>query len=325
MIRFLTTRGHEYTFTELIKGRIGPGTPRCAVTSYDRFLRRKSVPAGIYIFCDIERLTPFELRLAGEAFRILGRASGCRVLNDPARVMARYELLHNLRAQGINDFDAMRADEWRCPSRYPVFLRHEQDHGQLLSDLIDSPQALDKALGELRTDGTPSRGVLIVEYAAEPFAGSFFRKFNTFRVGSEVFAHHIVTQDSWVVKYGNPCAIKPEGTEQYERAFVAGNWHADLMRRVFDIAGIEYGRADFGIVGGRVQVYEINTNPFLSGAPASASQVRRRTIELSSRKLLDSLAALDNGAPGGAVKLTGPLLNSRRAGLKWYERPERRP
>ena len=80
-----------------------------------------------------------------------------------------------------------------------------------------------------------------------------------------------------------------------------------------------------GTVGGRVQVYEINTNPYLSGAPANSSPMRRATIELSSRKLLDSLAALDNGALGGSVKLKGPLLNSRRAGLKWYERPEHRP
>ena len=46
------------------------------------------------------------------------------------------------------------------------------------------------------------RGLLIVGYAAEAFDGPWFRKFNTFRVGNEVFAHHLVVEDSWVVKYG---------------------------------------------------------------------------------------------------------------------------
>ena len=199
MIRFLTTRGHDYTLTELVKGKIGPATPRCTVISYDRFFRRKYVPAGTYIFTDIERLTPFELRLAAEAFRILYAAPGCSVLNDPTRVMARYELLRNLRAEGINDFEALRADDRRRPSRYPVFLRHEQDHGYPLSDLIDSPQALDKALGELRASGTPLRGVLIVVYAAAPFSGPVFRQLTTFGLGTAVFAHRILTQDRSVV------------------------------------------------------------------------------------------------------------------------------
>jgi hypothetical protein len=40
----------------------------------------------------------------------------------------------------------------------------------------------------------------------------------------------------------------------FEQKFVLENWHANLLRRVFEIAG-------FGIVGGRVHGYEINTIP----------------------------------------------------------------
>jgi hypothetical protein len=325
MIRFLVTRGHEYTLTKLVEGRMGAATPPCAVLTYDRFLARPHAPAGVYIFSDLERLTPWELRLAAEAFRVLSANPRCRALNNPARVMTRYELLRRLRLEAINDFDAFRVDEGRYPSRYPVFLRFEQDHNRPLSDLLHTPEALDQALRKLRADGIPARGVLIVEYAAEPFAPPLFRKFNTFRVGSSVFADFIVIENSWIVKYGMPDAICPEEYQLYERAFVSENRHTELLRRVFDIAGIEYGRADFGIVGGRVQIYEINTNPFLSDDPDNKSETRRGTIAFSSRKLLDGLAALDGKQLTGTVKLRGPLLDAWRATRKWYERPERRP
>ena len=36
---------------------------------------------------------------------------------------------------------------------------------------------------------------------------------------------------------------------------------AEVARKAFEIANIEYGRADIGIVAGRPQIYEINFNP----------------------------------------------------------------
>src|SRR5712671_2651472 len=109
MIHFLVTRSHEYTLKSLMGGQLGDGGPRCKAWNYDRFLRRKRIPAGTYIFSDLERMTPAELRLAAEAYRIIAAAPRCRAVNDPARAMGRYELLRNLAQRGINDFDAYRA------------------------------------------------------------------------------------------------------------------------------------------------------------------------------------------------------------------------
>ena len=61
----------------------------------------------------------------------------------------------------------------------------------------------------------------------------------------------------------------PEEYKVIEQNFVKENWSADVLRRVFEIAGIEYGRADWGIVGGKLQVYEINTNPQISADAGS--------------------------------------------------------
>jgi hypothetical protein len=326
MVRFLLTRGHEYAVKKLAERKMGGATvPPCVVESYDRFFRRNAVPCGTYIFTDIERLTPWELRVAAEAYGILATDARCRVLNNPARVMARYELLRNLFEERINEFDVVRADERRLPARYPVFLRHEQDHDRPLStELLQNREELEQALEQARTRGTSLRGILIVGYAAEPLDPPWFRKFNTFRVGNEVFAHHTVVEDSWVVKYGNRTVKLPEEYKVFEQQFVKENWKADVLRRAFEIAGIEYGRADWGIVRGKVQVYEINTNPHLS-ADGGPSQTRQATFAISTKKLCDSLAALQNGTGKGSVALEGKLLAEWRKGRHWYERAEKRP
>jgi hypothetical protein len=327
MLRFLTTRGHEYTVKHLVEHDMkGAEAPECAVENYEEFLRKKEAPCGTYIFTDMERLMPWELRVVGEAYEALAADPRCRVLNHPAKVMCRYELLRNMQAEGINEFEAIRADERRWPEKYPVFVRNEQDHGRPLSTkLLKDREELAAALDKAQASGMSLRGLLIVGYAAEAFDGPWFRKFNTFRVGDQVFGHHLVIEDSWVVKYGNDKVKLPEEYKVFEQKFVKENWHADVLRRVFTIAGIEYGRADWGIVRGKVQVYEINTNPFLSGDAGSTNATRVETMAMATRKLCESFAALEKGTRNGTVKLEGKLLEEWRKGRKWWVRGEKRP
>jgi hypothetical protein len=327
MIRFLTTRGHEYTAKNLAQRKMhGAQVPPCRVENYDRFLRKKEVPCGVYVFTDIERLTPYELRVVAEAYKVLARDGRCRVLNDPAQVMSRYELLRNLREEGINEFDVIRADERRWPQRYPVFLRNEQDHnGPLSPNLLHDREELAAMLEKIRAEGIPLRGLLIVEYAAEAFEGHWFGKFNTFRVGTEVFAHHMLFEDNWVIKYGNAGVRPPTGCTALEQVFVKENWNADLLAQAFEAARIEYGRADWVMVAGKMQVYEINTSPLVSGDPGPPHPTRSVTLAISTQKLCDSLAALEVGTGKGQVTMGGKLLDEWRDGKRWYERAERRP
>ena len=212
------------------------------------------------------------------------------------------------------------------PEQYPVFLRHEQDHGRPLStDLLHNREDLASALKNARAAGISPRGLLIVGYAGEAFDGPWFRKFNTFCVGKEVFAHHMVVEDSWVVKFGKQGMKLPEEYKVIEQNFVKENWSADVLRRVFEIAGIEYGRADWGIVGGKLQVYEINTNPQISADAGSSNPIRRATLAMATKRLCESLAALENGTNKGTVNVEGELLGDWRKAKRWYERAERRP
>jgi hypothetical protein len=111
-----------------------------------------------------------------------------------------------------------------------------------------------------------------------------------------------VVEDNWAVKYGRRDVKLPEEYKLFEQKFVLENWHADELRRVFAIAGIEYGRADFGIVAGRIQIYEINTNPDISADPGSQNPTRRATLAIATRKLCESLAALDEARSSGIAR-----------------------
>ena len=100
-----------------------------------------------------------------------------------------------------------------------------------------------------------------------------------------------------------------------ERHQIEGN-SADTiaghLKKVFDLANIEYGRADFGIYQGRVQIYEINTNPNLAPACEHPSATRVANMNAAWEKYLAALRTLD--VPGGwPVRLaSGPLQLRRR-------------
>jgi hypothetical protein len=43
--------------------------------------------------------------------------------------------------------------------------------------------------------------------------------------------------------------------------------HEAELRKIFDLANIEYGRIDYSLLNGKIQVWEINTNPNITSSP----------------------------------------------------------
>jgi hypothetical protein len=56
-----------------------------------------------------------------------------------------------------------------------------------------------------------------------------------------------------------------------EADYLDANPHGDLLMRVFDMANIEYGRIDYTVIEGRVQIFEINCNPTIIGRTSGAA------------------------------------------------------
>jgi tetratricopeptide (TPR) repeat protein len=144
---------------------------------------------------------------------------------------------------------------------------------------------------------------MIVEYAAEPVRPGLFRKLSVFRIGDQFLAHACVHDTSWLVKAGR-YGIADEDLYDDELALVRENRFVDRLKPAFDVAQIDYGRADFGLVGGQICVYEINTNPLIQVAREHPYQQRLETVKLWRERLNGALADIQtNGVSGDGTEI----------------------
>jgi hypothetical protein len=308
MIIFLVAAGHRYTHQRLLAETGGPAV---SLVYYHEFFDSRQVPPATYIFTDFDRLNYWQLEVAAEAFRVI-KSSGSFALNDPARVRQRYALLRQLQREGINRFGVYRIEAGEMPERYPVFLRNECSHGRPISPLIADSYSLKAAIDEVLTKGeVPERHLIAVEYAAEPISEGLFRKLAAFRIGDRIVPTASVHEKSWIVKYGER-GVAGEDLYQEENELIRTNPYEKELTRAFATANIEYGRADFAIVDGSVQIYEINTNPSLPREDFSHPSISRRDSKVYSwTQYVSALRAIDRTGES-AISLDGPKLRRWR-------------
>ncbi len=287
MIYIVVTRGYRSTHQRVYRHL---GRSKVRTITYDRLIASKRVPPATYIFSDIDRLSLPDRELAAIYYRALSERA-LPVLNDPARVKTRFALLRSLHEAGINDFNVYRAGETHKMVRFPVFLRRESGHGLPLSGLLETADDLVRAIESTVANGVPTDAILVIEYCAEPVERDLFRKLAMFRIGQVMVPHLCVHDDNWLVKYGK-LGIATPALYDDELRIIRENPYSEALTRAFDIAQIDYGRADFGIVGGRVQIYEINTNPHLAPGGSHPSPQRMESQQLFWAKYIDALQAL---------------------------------
>jgi hypothetical protein len=319
MIRYLHTRGHSYTVKEV---RSAPTAPAIRCMHYDALIRARSLAAGTYIFTDVDRLSFWDLEHASHLY-VQMKNAGLRVLNNPAVVRTRYPLLRALRAAGLNDFNAYRVDEMEAIERFPVFVRKIHGHREPLSDLLQTREELRKAVDGAIAGGTPRENVLVVEFAAEPLRPGLFRKMSAFRIGDAIVPHISVHDTVWLVKYGRKFD-NIEDLYQQELELLQTNPYAEHLKKVFEVAGIEYGRADFGMYQGRIQVYEINTNPHVGRPCEHPSATRVASMKLSWESYLKALNAVDS-SDGTSVRLGNGILQKYRPWKNIFTRTRKVP
>jgi hypothetical protein len=73
------------------------------------------------------------------------------------------------------------------------------------------------------------------------------------------------------------------------------NPHAREILRASEIGRIEFGRIDYGIVDGRIEVYEINTNPNVPKADKEDERQGRRALVRD--RLVAAFRSLDAPLP----------------------------
>jgi hypothetical protein len=236
------------------------------------------------------------------------------VLNDPAQALGRFGLLRALHRKGINGFDAYRVDSLETPARWPVFLRLEGNHSAPVSGLLHNEAELEEAIERSLEGGAPRNALLIIEYAAETVRPGLFRKLSVFKVAGRLLGYTCVHDDHWLVKYGQP-GIAPAELYDEEYSFVAHNPFAAAVEPAFQLAGIDYGRVDFGLVCGRPQIYEINSNPYVELDPEpSPIDMRNRSNALFTANYLQAMADIDTGRrPAWQVKSSAFVRSARMA------------
>jgi hypothetical protein len=289
MILVVTTKGHRYTHDKLAQADEGFDL---RVITYEDVFAAKAFESATYILTDFDRLSPTSLHLAGTLYRNLHKA-GNRVLNNPARQFSRQGLLRRLSLAGINVFNAYRFEESEQPARWPVFLRVDGNHTDPVSGLLDDWTQVEAAAKRAIEAGCPLSKLLVIEYAAEPVRPGLFRKLSVFRVGDAMVGYTCVHDDQWLVKHGK-AGITPPDLYREEYEIVRDNPYGEALRAVFDLAAVDYGRADFGLVGGRPQIYEINTNPDVKLGPTGKTPPDRlESAKLLRANFMAAMRALD--------------------------------
>ncbi len=312
MLVFIGPRRQTYLLRHMMRDA---RMPSWTCRTYHWLFRTRRLPAATYIFVAVDRLDHSERRLAGQFYRhINGLGAGWRALNDPAIATGRYRLLRRLHDEGINDFNAYLVAEAARPERYPVFIRRNSTSTLPLTGLIETRAELDREIDRLVGAAEVPEDLVIIEYCTEALRPGLYRKLGMWRCGDSFAPRVTLYGGNWFVK-NNSQAEASDADHEEDARILAENRFEPTLRRVFDIAGIDYGRADFSLVGGRPQIYEINFNPDLrtqrEGKP-HAHPLRRANLELTDDLGFAAMRTLDQSASGTKSTLHLPELSAFR-------------
>jgi hypothetical protein len=291
MLHFLTMADNKGPIRRYLRWWGGPLRGRARILSYGSIADPAALADGAYIFGDVDRLTGAELDHARRIWdALLARGSQrVRLLNQPGVALKRRELLKALYAEGLNQFNVHDLDAPRDGLRYPVFIRHSREHHGSYTEILQDRAQLDAAERDLIASGHDPRDLLIVEYL-DTSENGLFRKYSAMRVGARMLSHHIFADEQWVVKGSfDP----PEARRAEDMAFLRDESHLGALSAVFETASIEFGRVDYALKDGAIQVWEINTVPhmLINKRFYNADQIREKQVFAD--QLNAALAALD--------------------------------
>lgn len=261
------------------------------IIPYSHLTMLPVLESGIHIFTDLDRLPRQARAVLAEVADRLG-AAGNRVLNHPRRLRTRLGLLQAMHAAGINDFTAYHLSNWREVRRFPVFIRHADGHEKPLTGLLFGPDALRRQAERLIDGGGETSGLIVVEFGNARDRDGRYRKYSAFRVGDHHYASSMQANEHWWVKYseGESAADKAAQAE-----YAAVDPHREQLVPAWEAAGADYGRMDYCLVNGRVQIFEINSNPTISYLPGEKTVDHDHYAQAHEAALTTLLASHEDG------------------------------
>lgn len=277
MIYYFSTAEHTYTMKEFVESWSGRLTVPIETVAYRDLIRRRDLKRGVYIFSDIERLSKGQACVVGKIWKQLAdQVPPDALLNHPQKSMTRFELLKYAYEKGINSYNVHRLPKGEYQGAFPVFVRRISEHSGNLTPLLHSCRELTQALAELPKQRSIRRDLMITEFCDVSDENGVYRKYSALRVNDTIIPRSIFFDTKWMQKLGGD-TLADERPYLYDelRLYLEENPHADELMRVYKAAGLEYGRVDYGVKDGRIQIWEINTNPFTVTAGHMEREARR--------------------------------------------------
>jgi hypothetical protein len=294
MILFFGTRDHVDTVNQFADSWAPELRTHIRTLPYENIEFRRPLPGSLCIFMDFERLLPLEMALARRlASALRAFPKKYTVLNEPARYLGRLRLLEVLHQRGINEFRACQPGTLADDLKYPVFLRSEIDHEGPATALLHSAGELQQALARKEFQDLGLRPHLMVtEFCDCTEADGLFRKYSVMNIGGTLIPRHVLFSRNWVTKRPD---FVDAGTVAEEAKFIGNFPHATQVAEIFKLAAVEYGRMDYGLHNGRVQVWEINTNPTVVPKREKVNPLRLASQSASAGRIAAVLKSFSNG------------------------------
>lgn len=289
MINYFVTKNHFYTILPFLKRWDNDADQFIRIVPYEKIDKINFVTNDIYLFSDLDRLDQATFNKAiNLCDRISENVGEQFILNHPKRFLGRFALLKLLWKEGVNDYRVYPADALDPACRYPVFIRRANDHRGPLTPLIADENEYRHYLSRLTTMGVAMEELIAIEYCDTRHKDGTYRKYSAFRLGPVIIPGHVIFSDDWVAKDNKKGPPREEAI-----SYLRTNPHEIQLREIFDLAKLDYGRIDYSLNQGRIQVWEINTNPMLVALPgkyAPAMQEQKRQLV---QKLGQSFLSLD--------------------------------
>nr|AHZ45571.1 hypothetical protein [uncultured bacterium] len=319
MINFFVPGAATHCIRDYLRGRGQPIAEQVHVVEHDRLGSLTRLPLGGTIFAALDQTSAAASAACAVIYDHLASASPpVAVLNDPRKVLRRFELLTRLHQSGCNRFRVIRALDDPRGLRYPVFIRPEHRHDGSLTPLLRDRRSLDRTLGELMFRGITLSDLLIVEFCDTSDASGVYRKYSAMRIGDVILPRHLHVSGDWVTKSEN--SFRNESFIREELAYLEEHPHERWLRQVFDLAHIEYGRIDYGMYRGEPQVWEINMNPTIgrnAARPTRPDADRHRHLQepgraVSHQQMLEAFRRIDASTPSRELDIViDPALRAR--------------
>lgn len=327
MIYFLVTTRNSFPIRNFLRSRGKMFAGRIRIVPWEKIGVLRAIPAGTFIFSDLDFLNEAQREIAQQIYnRLHERYPHLTLLNNPEKVLLRCNLLKKMFDSGINTYNVARADERYDHLRLPVFIREADRHTGPLTPLLHNTGAVKHELRKLYLLGYRVHELLIVEYLDVADEDGIYAKYSAFVLGDRVMPRYLNYSRVWRVK----SMVSPQDDLMKSRraeveAYMHTNPHEAWLKRIFTEAGITYGRADYALVNGKLQLWEINLNPTFVRPPRNISndhQQQRMMRDSFYNQFLHELEKID--APvQGTVQLPMSTTEERlmQFGLseKWRE------